>query len=307
MHRFEDRRPLADVRTRRHAEPADQPRDLIGEDVAEEVGSDDQVELPGVEHELHRARIDDPIIGLHPALVLLRHLFCGLEKDPGQRFQHIRLVHDGDFLATVLHRVVERILGDAARTRAGVHAGGDGDGVRIAADRNVVLEGDVETFEVFTHQDDVDVVVTTAGNDGARWAQVGVEPEGFAQPHVYRTKAAADGGGERSFERELRAANAFEQSGGQRIAGFLRCRHAALLSLPLERRSERSENLDHRRGNLRPDAVARNQGRGNAALLSRHSDSPSLIEPQSIEVFGSLTLRFAATRRKIGGTINTAR
>ena len=51
------------------------------------------------------------------ALVLLRDLARRLEEDAGERLQHVGLVHDGDLLAAVLHRVVEGELGDAPRRR----------------------------------------------------------------------------------------------------------------------------------------------------------------------------------------------
>jgi hypothetical protein len=45
MHRFEDRRFGADVGARRQAQAADQARAQVGDDVAEQVGGDDDVEL----------------------------------------------------------------------------------------------------------------------------------------------------------------------------------------------------------------------------------------------------------------------
>ena len=44
-------------------------------------------------HELHRAGIDYAIIHGDPSLILLCNLAAGLQKQPGQGFQHIRLVH----------------------------------------------------------------------------------------------------------------------------------------------------------------------------------------------------------------------
>src|SRR5687768_17895370 len=52
LFRSEDGGVLADVGPRRHAEAADEARDLVREDVAEEVRRDDDVELPRVQHEL---------------------------------------------------------------------------------------------------------------------------------------------------------------------------------------------------------------------------------------------------------------
>ena len=67
VHRFEDRGLLADIGARRHAETADQAGDLVGQDIAEQIGGDDHVELPRIQHELHGAGIDDAIVHRDPA------------------------------------------------------------------------------------------------------------------------------------------------------------------------------------------------------------------------------------------------
>ncbi len=69
--RLEDGGVRADVRPRRHAEAAHQAGDQVREDVAEQVGGHQHVELPGIEHELHRAGIDDDRVERESALVLL--------------------------------------------------------------------------------------------------------------------------------------------------------------------------------------------------------------------------------------------
>ena len=108
MHGFEDRSIRSDIGARRHAKAPHQAGELIGQDVAEQIGGDDDVELPGIHHELHRAGVDDAIVHLDPALVFLRDLVADFEKHAGQRLQDIGLVHDGDLLAPILERIVER-------------------------------------------------------------------------------------------------------------------------------------------------------------------------------------------------------
>ena len=81
---------------------------------------------------------------------------------PVSAFRMLALCTTVTFLRPLLERVVERELDDLARSRAGVDAGRNRDRVRIVADRDVVLEGDIKAFEILSHQHDVDIVVSSA-------------------------------------------------------------------------------------------------------------------------------------------------
>ena len=86
-----------------------------------------------------------------------------LEEDAGQRLQHVGLVDDGDLLAAVPDARSRRRTRTMRRdARPGVDAGRDRDGVRVVADRDVVLEADVQPLEVLADQHDVDVLVAAA-------------------------------------------------------------------------------------------------------------------------------------------------
>ena len=61
---------VADVRRRRDAEPADEARRQIAQDVAEQVHRDDHVEPLGRDHELHRGRVDDHVLELDVGIAL---------------------------------------------------------------------------------------------------------------------------------------------------------------------------------------------------------------------------------------------
>ncbi len=53
-------------------------------------------------------------------------------RQSGQRLHDIGRMHNRDFLAPVLQRVIEREPGDAAAAGASIHAGADGGGMRAA-------------------------------------------------------------------------------------------------------------------------------------------------------------------------------
>lgn len=76
-------------------------------------------------------------------------------------------MHDRDALAAMAQRVFEGVLRDPPAASAGVDPGADRDGMRIVADRHVVLERDVQTFEVLADQHQVDILVAPAGQDGS--------------------------------------------------------------------------------------------------------------------------------------------
>ena len=148
--------------------------------MSEEVGGDDDVELPRVEHQLHGAGVHDSLVDFQLARVRLAYLERGLPKDAGQSLEDVCLVHHGDLAPLVPDGVVEGEFGDPAAFGARVDARGDRHRLRVIADSEVVLPGDVQPFQVLTHQHDVDVLVASAGDKRARRPQVGIEAELFA-------------------------------------------------------------------------------------------------------------------------------
>ena len=71
MDRLEDRGIGADIGAGRHAEASNQACELIRENIAKQIRRHDDIELPGVHHQLHRASVDNPIVRLDPALEFL--------------------------------------------------------------------------------------------------------------------------------------------------------------------------------------------------------------------------------------------
>jgi hypothetical protein len=119
VHRLEDRRIGADVGARRHAQAAHQAGHQVGQDVAEQVGRHQHVELLGLQHQLHRAGVDDHGVELELALVLALfvEVEAGLQEDAGQRLHDVGLVHDGDLLAAGGDRRVEGVFEQAPAAR----------------------------------------------------------------------------------------------------------------------------------------------------------------------------------------------
>ena len=118
VHGLEDRAVDADVRARREPESADESGDLIGENVAEQIRRDDDVESLGMQHEVHRHRVDDALLELDAARVVARDHAAGVEKQSLRELQDVRLVDERHLLAVVLHRVLERVAHDALRPGA---------------------------------------------------------------------------------------------------------------------------------------------------------------------------------------------
>ena len=69
MRRLEDGGVLADVRAGRDAEPADETRGQVADDVAVEVRQHEHVELLGTLDELHRERVDEHLARLDVRVV----------------------------------------------------------------------------------------------------------------------------------------------------------------------------------------------------------------------------------------------
>ena len=161
-------------------------------------------------------------------------------------------------------RVFESKVQDAAAAGAGVDAGGHGHGVRVVVDLHIVLMADVQAFEVLAHHHQVDVVETPAGHQGARRPQVGIELEFLAQAHVARAVAAARRRFQRALQRQPGAADAVQRRLRQRVAGRVHAGQAGHLRVPVERCTECVEHGQRGIDDLGADAVAGDQGGGDA-------------------------------------------
>ena len=239
-------------------------------------------ELPGIQHELHGAGIDDDgIEDEAPFVLALVQLECGLEKDPGERLHDIGLVDDGDLLAAGGQGVLERELDQSAAPLPGIDAGGHGDRMRVVVDLNVMLVTDVQALEVFAHHDEVDVVEAAARNQCAGGAEIRVQLEFLAQPDVGRSIAASGGGLERTLQREACPADARDRLRRKRVSRGLDAFQSGGLAIPLEGRAERIEGREYGVDDFGTNAVPGNQGGGNRLchLKSLRMGTNSMLSP----------------------------
>lgn len=122
MHRFEYCGVSANVRARRKSQSAHQASHFIRKNIAEQISCHNNIELPGVEHKLHGASIDNSLITGDAARKFIRHLLRRLQEDACQGFQNVCLVDNRDLLSCVIDRVVEGVFRNTARPGTCVHA-----------------------------------------------------------------------------------------------------------------------------------------------------------------------------------------
>ncbi len=257
MHRFEDGGAITDVGARRHTEAADQTGTQIRQDVAEQVGGDHDVEALRVHHQVHAGGIDDHLFALD-VRVAVGHLTGHFQEQTGGGLEDVGLVDDGDLSAPFLTGQLEGELDDAL----GPFAGDDAHRLRTLVVIAALLTGTrVHPFSVFTHRDDVDVVVTAAGAlEGEHGTHVGVEVELLAQGDVDGGETATDRGGERPFQGDLVLLNQVECGLGQQLAVFLQRHQTGVRVFVFEVTTGVGQDLDGGFDDAGADAVARDDG-----------------------------------------------
>ena len=112
--RLEDGRVRAEVAAGSEAQASDQPGAEVGDDVAVEVRTDEDVVLLRPLHELHRHVVDDLVLELD-VLVLGGDLARHCEVEPVSELHDVGLVDGRDLAATGPTRVVEGKLDDPPR------------------------------------------------------------------------------------------------------------------------------------------------------------------------------------------------
>ena len=176
MDRLEHARVAAtrvDVAARSEADAAADGRTDVGEDVAEEVVGDNDVEPLRLRQEEHRCRVNVAVVGLDLGVLDLDAIECLLPGLTGVD-EHVRLVNEGDLLAS-LHRTLECVTDDALGAECRVDADLGRHLMRRALAQGAA-GSDVRTLGALTAHDEVDLLRPLARQRTARHA--GVELHG---------------------------------------------------------------------------------------------------------------------------------
>ncbi|BBG31411.1 ABC-type sugar transport systems, ATPase [Zymobacter palmae] len=189
VHSFEDSLALANVGPRCHAQPTDQTRTQIGQDIAEQVGGHDDIELLGLHDQLHTGVIDDQLVGLD-LRILSGHPPCCLKKQPGGLFDDIGLVHDGDLTAPGALRHVIRIARNAFAALTG-----NTDitvGFFTVVGQRLPFTA-IGPFGILAHHDQVQIAIAGLRIGKANgWAHIGIKIEVTTQRHIDGREATAN-------------------------------------------------------------------------------------------------------------------
>ena len=226
VHGFEHGGVLArgvEVARRAQADAAGDGSGLVGEDVAEQVVGDDDVEARGVGDHVDGGGVDVAVVDGH-IRVLLPHLVDDAAPHVAGIDQHVVLVDQGEVL---LARGCgfEGVAHDAFDSVGGVDADLGGDLVRCSHAHGAAVAA-VEALGALAHDDEVDVAGVGQGAGHAfvvlGGAQVHVVVEGEAQleEEAAFEDAGGDGGvADRAEEDDVVAFDGLEVLVGEGVAG----------------------------------------------------------------------------------------
>merc|ERR1712230_358969 len=206
VHGLEDGALVADVAGRGQTQTADQAGAHVGQDVAVQVGHDEDLVVVGgrVRHDLQAGVVQQLAVELDVG-VLARNVLGYPQEEAVGHLHDGGLVHDADLgLADVLG-VLE---GESQDPLAGL-AGDQLDRLHDTV-YDDVLDAGVFTLGVLSDQDRVDVVVwRLVALDALAGSHVGEQVEGTTEGQVQGDVTFADGGGEGTFEGDEVAVDGF--------------------------------------------------------------------------------------------------
>src|SRR5450830_425360 len=234
VHRFEHRRRGAvrvDVAGRRQADAAGDRRSLVGQDVAEEVVSDDDVEPGRLRRHEDRRRVDVQVVRSDVRELRAHHVDDPLPEVTGVH-QDVLLVHQREVLPGAPLRGREGVADHALDPESGVEAHFGGDLVRRTCAQRAAVAG-IRTFGALAHDDEVHLAgVGERGPDTrveASRPQVHVLVE--LEPQLQQQTPLEDSGRDarvtdRAEQDDVVLADRGEVRGGERLAGPVPARGA---------------------------------------------------------------------------------
>ena len=152
-----------------HADRAGDHGGLVGDDVAEHVLGNDDVELAGVLDNLHGTVVHEHLAVLHLGVLSLQAVHDRTPEAAG--IQHVGLIHAAELLAA-LHGRLEADAANALdfmlRVGHGIHS------LLLAVLQRVSLVlAEVDAADELTHDDEVDALCHDLGLEGAGRGQLG--------------------------------------------------------------------------------------------------------------------------------------
>ncbi|CEE61328.1 hypothetical protein XAC2852_200040 [Xanthomonas citri pv. citri] len=295
VHGFEDRRVQTDVGARRQAQAADQAGAQVGDDVAEQVGGHDDVELLGTHHQLHAGVVDDHFLEFD-FRILRGHIACHLQEQARGRLDDVGLVHGGDLLAAGALGQLEGVAHDALGALAGDPGAGER-GLAILGHRLAFAQ--IRTFGVFADRDQVNAVGKTRLGVRERLGRthVGVQVELATHGDVDRAETLADRRGQRTFQRHLVLGDRRQSGLGQQIAMLFQRNQAGVGVFVGQASLQRVEHEQRGIHDLRADAVAaddRDCLRHNVGFPNLKGGAPAAIPGKAAQ--GGFTGNYARCR-----------
>ena len=245
----------AQVGAGHQSQPADQPAGQIGEDVAVQVRHDQHVILLGMLHQLHAHVVHDPVVCRDIGIFGSDLLEDG-EKQPVAHLQDVGLMHTGHASAVIGPRIGKGVADDAL-------AGAARDDLRRmhGVFIDLFFYADIEIFGVLAEGDDVDILEW--GDDGrvaAGRAHIGIQVILFPEHDVDGAESRSHRCGDRRFEQHAGALEGGECLFADQLPALFIQGQADLVDFIGKRRFCSLQDLEHRIGDLRSDAVSLKYG-----------------------------------------------
>src|SRR5216117_2446494 len=257
---------VAGVDRAAEAEAAGELGRFVGKNIAVHVLGDDHVETHRVAQEERRHGVDDDLFELNLGKAL-RDLAHFAQIQPVGDPEDIGLAYGRDFPAAG-HRRLEGAARDALAAFRGdaAHRERHVLGRHELREARVHVAVGIEALGILAVDHQIDALAGEPDAEArSRGTDVGVEIELGAKlcrgvdPAFFARRVLV--GRERSENHAFRGARRLEHAGGERRAFLLQGGEADFLVLPLESQLEKDigalENRERRRGDLGPDAVAR--------------------------------------------------